>query len=157
MTKRIGRPPKDAASKKGTHVSIRMSTKLREALDTARRQPEDERSLSEEIELRLWASLTADKDIEMRFGGKATARLLQIIAERIMAIEIDAGGEHKWLDDRFVYEHVCTMIDVILDHLKPRGRRTMPKVLMRRHPTLLKEVENIGRHNALRALAMLGP
>ena len=94
MTKRIGRPPKDAASKKGTHVSIRMSTKLREALDTARREPEGERSLSEEIELRLWQSLTVDRKIEARFGGPGTARLLQIIAERIMAVEVRLGGEH---------------------------------------------------------------
>jgi hypothetical protein len=155
MAKRIGRPPKDPASKKGAHVSIRMSAKLREALDNVRCQPDGGGSLSEEIELRLWQSLTIDKKIEARFGGPATAALLQIIAERIMAIETETGGEEKWLDHPFVFGQARVMIDLILDHLQPPGRRTLPKVMRRRHPALLKEVQNIGRHHAMRALTML--
>ena len=46
------------------------------------------------------------------------------------------------------------MIDVIFNHFKPNGRRTIPKP-MQWHPSLKKEIENLGRHTALLALACL--
>lgn len=150
---RIGRPPKDEGSKKSAHLSFRISTRLRDRLEAE--GSKGERSLSEEIELRLWDSLNADRSIEQRFGGVGTARLLEIIAEGIMATELHAGGEHHWLDDRFVYDQVRTMINFILDHLRPSGRRVIPKSLRQRHPSLRKDVENIGRHSALVALTQL--
>ena len=152
MSKRIGRPPKDPASKKSAHLSIRMSAKLRGLLQAeAIRHPEEERSLSQEIELRLWQSFTADENIEKRFGGLATARLLSQIANAIAWIEIRCGGENHWLDDRFVYDHVRTMINIMLDHVRPPGRRVVPKLLRR----LKAQDENIGRQEAVRALAMV--
>jgi hypothetical protein len=158
---RIGRPPKDQAGAKGAHLSIRMSTKLRERLEAARRQPDSVRSLSEEIEIRLRESFDRDRDIEKRFGGPATARLLEIVAERIVSIETSTGGTDKtgrpilrWFDDRFSYDQVRAMIETVLDYFRPTGRRTIPKA-MRWHASLKKEVENIGRHNALLALASL--
>lgn len=132
-----------------------MSAKLRALLDSARRRPEGERSLSQEIELRLWGSFTAEKDIEKRFGGVGTADVLGRLANSIKAIEVNAGGARHWLDDPFVYEHVRTMINIVLDQLKPRGRRVVPKPLRRWHPSLRQDIENIGRRHALELLAQL--
>jgi hypothetical protein len=112
MTK-AGRPPKDPANRRDTRLSVRISTALRNKLKEA-----SERSLSEEVELRLRDSFEMDKEIEKRFGGWATARLLEIIADRIVSIETSTGGTKepggparlRWFSDRFTYDQVRSMI-----------------------------------------------
>jgi hypothetical protein len=158
--RKAGRPRKAEDRRKSAHLSIRISAKLRDRLEEARVRPDGEVSLSEEVELRLSESFERDKNIEKRFGGPATAGLLEIVADRIRSIEISTGGidepegtsKLRWFDDRFTYDQVRSMIDVVLDHFKPAGRRTIPKA-MRWHPSLKREVENLGRHSALLALA----
>ena len=162
MSKKAGRPPKDSANKRDARLSVRISTALRNKLEDVQREADDERSLSEEVELRLRESFEMDREIEKRFGGPATARLLEMIAERVVSIETSTGGTEepggparlRWFNDRFTYDQVRSMIDVIFDHFKPGGRRTIPKT-MRWHPSLRKDVENLGRHSALLALACL--
>jgi hypothetical protein len=132
-----------------------MHATLRDMLEGARHHEEGERSVSEEVELRLWESFTADDTIEKRYGGKETARLLRIIAGRIKAIEVNAAAERCWLDDPFIFHQVRTMIDVILEHLRPRGRRVVPRLVRRRHPSLIKAANDMGRHQAQFALTML--
>jgi len=155
MAKRIGRPPKDEASKKGEHLSIRMSSNLRRLLDDARHRPDGARSLSQEIELRLWQTFTAQKDMEERFGGADTARFLHTMANCIRKIETRAGGDHHWLDNRFVFDQVRIMLNVILDYFQPRGRHTMPRLWRLLDPALRKDFENMGRRQAITILAML--
>jgi len=155
MPKKIGRPPKDEATKKGAHLSIRMTAALRHLLDDARRHPEGERSLNQEIELRLWQSFTAQKDAEQRFGGAKTAAFLEVIANRIRSIEVGMGADHHWLDNRFVFEQVRVMLNIVLDHFKPPGRRIMPRLGRLLHPALRKHLDNMGRREAFTMLAML--
>jgi hypothetical protein len=158
MTQRkAGRPPKDEGSKKNAHLSVRISSKLRDLLEEARRRSDGEVSLSDEVELRLRESFERDSEIEKRFGGRPTARLLEVLAEHVRSIETSTGGadgELRWFNDRFTYDQVRSMIEVVLDHFKPDGRRMIPKA-MRAHPSLKNEVENLGKHNALLALASM--
>lgn len=154
MTRPRGRPKLKDEEKRSEPVGIRLTKQLRTLLEESQQQT-GAKSLSQEIEVRLWQSFTADSNIEKRFGGFATARLLEIIANRIGAIEVTAGGEHRWLDDRFTYDQVRTMIGIVLDHLKPRGRRTMPKLWRQLHPSLRRDFENMGQRHALEILAML--
>jgi hypothetical protein len=150
----MGRPPKDDGSKKSAHLSIRISANLRDLLAEARKRPDGEVSLSEEVELRLLESFKKDEDIEKRFGGTGTARLLEILADRILSIEASTTGE-RWFIDRFTFDQVRSMIDIVLDHFKPDGRRTLPKAMRGYPPSLKNEVENLGRHQAVLALALL--
>jgi hypothetical protein len=159
---RRGRPRLKKKDRKSEPVGVRLTKELRDRLEDARRQGDAERSLTAEIELRLRESFEREKEIERRFGGPATARLLEIVADRIKSIEISTGGtgepggtpKLRWFEDRFTYDQVRSMIDVVLDHFRPPGRRTIPKA-MRWHPSLKKDVENLGRHSALLALACL--
>jgi hypothetical protein len=150
MRRRAGRPSKDEGSKKSAHLSIRISAKLRDLLEKARRRSGGEVSLSEEVELRLIASFQADKEVEERFGGYPTAGLLAIVAKCIRAIEIRCDGDH-WLDNAFVFGQARQMLNVLLDHFRPRGKRVIPKL----HPSLGKYAKEIGPYEARRALALL--
>jgi hypothetical protein len=152
VQKRIGRPPKDAASKKSAHLSIRISERLRRLLEDERRQPEGELSLSQLIEDRLLESFEIDKTFDELFGGRNTRLILQILAQRIASIEIST--QSSWLDDVYTHSQIRALIGVVLDHLRPVGRRTIPKS-MRWHTSLKKDVQNLGRHNALLALAAI--
>jgi hypothetical protein len=156
MPRKAGRPPKDKGSKRTAHLSVRISAMLRGQLEAARHHDEIERSLSDEVAMRLSESFTADQHIEKRFGGADTALLLQILAEKIRAIEVGAGGEHHWLDHRFVFDQVRTMIKILLDRLAPPGRPgAMPEVVRAWHPTLRKHARDLGRWHAQNALSLL--
>jgi hypothetical protein len=148
-----GRPPKDKAARRDARLSVRVSTMLHDMLSAE--AAKNRQTLADEVSLRLWQSFTLERDVEERFGGVATARLLYILAERTRAIEIECGGQDRWLDNPFVFHQVRQMIDTILDHRRPPGRRVLPELMRRRHPSLLKDVENIGRHHALFALNLL--
>jgi hypothetical protein len=162
--KRTGRPPKGEAGRKGAHLSIRIAAALRDKLEAARREADGVRSLSREIEIRLNESFELDRNIEKRFGGPGTARILEIVGERIRTIEDAAGGAEaetpmgpsalRWFTDRFTHDQVMVMINTIFEHFRPPGRRIVPKAL-RWHPSLKRDVENLGRHVALLALAAL--
>ena len=149
---RIGRPPKDEGSRKSAHLSIRISAQLRDALEADRRGLQGDPSLSEVVALRLQESFQTEETVDNLFGGRETRRILQIVAERIKSIEIGTG--ERWFSDPFTYDQVKTLIDVIFQHFRPTGRRAIPKP-MRWHPSLRKDVENLGRHTALLTLAYL--
>jgi hypothetical protein len=161
VSRQRGRPPLKEKDRKSEPVGIRLTKELRDQLEDARRQGNVERSLTQEIVLRLRESFEREKEIERRFGGWGTARLLEILAERIRSIEISTGGidqpgkppvpKLRWFDNRFTYDQVRSMIDKVVDHFKPSGRRTIPKLM--REPSLKKDAENLGRYNALLALS----
>jgi hypothetical protein len=157
MTSKRGRPK--TGGRKGVPVGLRFTKELRDRLEDARRAYG--RSLSQEIELRLWDSFTVQEKIEQRFGGHSTSAFLSIVADGIMAIQTFAD-EH-WLDNPFVFEQVQKMLDVMLDHRKPRGRPVLPENI-RRRVTLLKadaknllkaDAKNIGQKTALECLIEL--
>jgi hypothetical protein len=150
LVRKRGRPRLDAAERRSEPVGVRLTPQLRNWLDEAR----DGRPLTAEILARLSASFTSERDFEQRLGGFATARLLVLVAKAIRAIETRGGGEH-WLNSRFTYEQVREMLNVLLDHLAPRGRRALPKLLRRLPPSFAKDIASIGRQEALKVLTLL--
>ena len=145
-----GRPRLKEEDRKSEPVGIRLTRDLRDQLEDARRP--DGRSLTEEIELRLSESFQMEKNVNELFGGRETRLILQIFGERIAGIEIST--QSGWLNDRYTFDQVKSMIEIVLARLRPGGRRTIPKS-MRWHPTLKKDAENVGRQSALLALACL--
>lgn len=154
MTTKMGRPPKADADKRTAHLSVRVSAKLRDMLETERRSAGH--SLSNEVSMRLWTSFTATAELEKRFGGAANWTLFQILAERISSIEVAAGGEDRWLDHPFAYQQVRAMIDVVLDAFRPPGNpKVLPKAVRARHPSLIAQARGSGREAARQALDLL--
>jgi hypothetical protein len=154
MPKKRGRPRLRAEDRKGKPVNIRFNPGLRALLEEACRRS-GARSLSAEIEQRLSDSLTVQQQIEARFGGPTTAAFLTIIADGIMEIQAAADGEH-WLDNRFIFEQVRTMLDAMLNHRRPSGRAdVLPENIRKWHPLLKADAKDIGRKTALRRLALL--
>jgi hypothetical protein len=139
--KKLGRPPKDDAAKKGIQFSIRMHSALRDLLEQARHQ-DGERSLTQEIELRLRQSFELEDQIKERFGGGSTYWVLQLAADTIRNIEIRTG--RKWIRDPYAFEQVVAAITTIFEHFKPKGRAIVPKKLPPRPPA-----KTLGRHLAL--------
>jgi hypothetical protein len=152
MPRGRGRPRLREEERRSQPVGIRLTKALRDKLETERRQLEGEPSLSRLIEDRLRESFELGKSIDELFGGKKTRQILQIVAERIAGIEIST--QLGWLDDRYTFDQVKSMIGIVLEHLRPAGRRAIPKP-MRWHASLRKDVENLGRHSALLALACI--
>jgi hypothetical protein len=151
--KKRGRPRLNEQDRKTEPVGIRLTKELRGLLEDARGRS-GARSLSQEIEARLWSALTAEKEIEKRLGGPTTSAFLSIVADGIIAIQTHFDGEH-WLDDPFVYEQVREMLGKMLDRRKPRGRRVLPENI-RRWPALLREdAGKIGRKTAARLFDLL--
>src|SRR5262245_40561620 len=150
---RLGRPPKHDAAKKSAHLSVRISARLREQLEAARRTAEPERSLSQEIELRLRQSFELDAEIKKRFGGNGTYWVLWLMANAIRHIEHTSGiaitAERHWFDDPFVFDQVVVAIETIFRYLRPAGRAVAPRGL------LAIDAKKLGRQSALLVLANL--
>jgi hypothetical protein len=151
MAKR-GRPPKDATRRKSEPVSIRLTPRLREQLEEERKKAAPERTLSQEIEIRVRESFELDHWVKQLFGGPRHYWLLRIIAEQMLVIEHQIGNE--FLSDRFTFDQVRNAVDVLFDYIKPRGRRLIPKHL--REPPFDEEMrESLGARTMLLALVNL--
>jgi hypothetical protein len=134
MKRGRGRPPLKAEERRSEPVGIRLTKAIRDQLEKARHSPEGDKTLGQEIELRLRQSFSLEEDIRERFGGRGTYWILQLIAEAIGLIEKNCLGDPPqghWFDDPYTFDQVTSMIDAMLGYLKPRGKRTIPKHMQR--------------------------
>jgi hypothetical protein len=150
MAKR-GRPLKDEASRKSEPVSIRLTPELRTYLEAERMSVDPERTLSQEIELRIKESFDFDKSIKHLFGGADLYWLLRLVAEEIVLIEHWTGRD--FLTDRFTFDQAKDAVDTIFDHFKSPGVSSPPERLT----ILLDErmIKTLGKRSALLELAQL--
>src|SRR4051794_38467950 len=112
MDKRTrGRPPKDEASRKSEPVSIRISRGLRGRLEEERTKAVPERSLSQEVELRLRESFDLDKTVKQLLGGPEHYWLMRIIAQQIAVIEHQTGRAFR--KDRYTFDQVKGCIETL--------------------------------------------
>lgn len=144
-----GRPPKDKTIRKSEPVSIRLTPYLRDRLEAERTSADPQRTLSQEIELRLRESFDFDKAIQKLLGGNDYhCALLRFVAEVIVIIEVQTGLH--FVRDRFTFDHVKAAINTILDRFKPSTRSSLPDRL-----SVLKElageqaVKELGKRLAL--------
>lgn len=122
-----GRPRKDEASRRDVQISFRASQRLRDQLvEAARHTGDAERSLSQEIELRLRASFKTGAKLKEQLGGPLLYQLFRIVAQNIRVIESQSG---RWFENRFAFDEAKSCINTLLDHLRPRGRRRVPQHL----------------------------
>jgi hypothetical protein len=150
MAKR-GRPLKDEASRKSEPVSIRLTPELRARLEEERKSADPERTLSQEIDMRIRESFDLDRSIKKMLGGVDYYWLLRLVAQEIVFIEHQTG--RRFVEDRFTFDQVKAMINTILDHFKRPGVSSPPERLT----ALLDEraITLLGKRAAVSALAQL--
>ncbi len=134
MKRGPGRPPLKAEERRSEPVGIRLTKATRDKLEKARRGPEGDKTLSQEIEQRLRRSFELDEELTKRFGSPGTYALFRMMANGIALVEAncvrgDETRERSWLHNRFVFDQVKALINVMLNRFKPEGRRVRPKHL----------------------------
>jgi len=118
----MGRPPKDPEARKSAPIGIRLPPDLRHRLDDERKKAEPERSISQEIELRLRQSLEQPR----RFRDKRIYDLALMIEEGIVDYIQPATRQNCWKDP-YTFDQVKKLIDEFLKFLRPEGKRIVPK------------------------------
>jgi hypothetical protein len=141
---KIGRPPIDEATRKDSHLSIRISNSLRERLEIACK--EEDRTISQEVELRLQRSFEEPtQPIRERLGGPTTYWLFLIMGNQIRILENNFTGE-RWWRDPYTHRQAKTLINSMMDFFKPTGRVRTPRRFMGID-------QSLGQHLAEREMA----
>jgi hypothetical protein len=126
---------------------------LRARLEEERKNtaPEPERTLSQEIELRIRESFDFDKSKWQLLGGTRHYWLVRLVADVIVQTEYQTG--RRFLSDRFTFDLVKNAIATVLDHSRPAGMSAPPEHLI----ALLGEeaTKTLGKNIALLALAAI--
>src|SRR5882757_4060924 len=117
-----GRPPKTAGESKRSKVFMRMRPSVKAALEAEARQTS--RSLSEEVEARLEASLRGERSIDERLDdmyGRHAAELLKLIGRIFRGAPAWAGvsAEDEWLNHPIAYAMAERQIRRVLERLRP--------------------------------------
>jgi hypothetical protein len=178
MTRRPrGRPKLKDEDRRSEPVSVRLTPALRKQLEEARRSPDGDNTLSQEIELRLRRSFNIDGEIAKKFGTPGAYAFARMIADGIETVEILCSSSahddvRRWLDDRFTFDQVVMMINELLSLLRPGGRSMKPKYhnpvigkvaaeqlvlalnLAYKNPELSRDWEGDSTHNMLTAVAV---
>jgi|SRR5215472_494274 len=123
MAKR-GRPPRGEFSGKTRNINTRITDELRQRLEQAKK--ENDRSLSQEIEMRLTRSFDQEKDRTITvFGAAPTYILFRIAAETVKMVEQWTG--EPWLRDRFTFEIAAAAISSVVTSFAPTGPLEPPE------------------------------
>jgi hypothetical protein len=123
MAKR-GRPPRGEFAEKRSNFNTRITDQLRQRLDQAAK--ENDRSLSQEIEMRLVRSFSGEDDPRISSFGKqpSTYAIFRLAAEAVKDVEAWTGG--YWLNDRFTFELAVAAISAVLTSFTPEGDVSPP-------------------------------
>ena len=117
-----GRPPAGPMAEKTANLSMRITPATDKALRDA--AATNKRSLSQEAELRLVQSFTAEletDEIVRAFGGPETYAVLQIAAQCVRQIEIPASK--RWFDDAALVERSIDVISALVRTFAPAKDR----------------------------------
>jgi hypothetical protein len=139
----MARPRKDPSATKSAQVSLRLPATLRARLEAVCR--EAERSLNQEIEIRLRRSFEQNENIKKQFGE--TNFWLFAITARLIGY-LERGTGERWWDDAYTFLQVKALMNTLLDHFKPTGRGGAPKRFRGMRPGL-------GEQMAIKELASL--
>jgi hypothetical protein len=143
--RRRGRPRKAAADRRSEPISLRIPRPLRARLEEARRSGGVERSITDEVCLRLRASFDDNTEIV----GPRTAAVLLLIGRQIAAIE--TRFQSDWLSNGWTFDQCEWVIGELLKGFRPAGRRILPKLARMNR----KATENFVKERALLAPALL--
>jgi len=119
-----GRPPRGEFSGKTRNINTRITGELRQRLDHAAK--EHNRSLSQEIEMRLTRSFDEERDrTTSAFGTAATYALFRMATETVKMVEEWTG--ERWLRDRFTFEIAAAAISSVVTSFAPTGPLEAPE------------------------------
>jgi hypothetical protein len=136
MSRPRGRPPMKESERRSHQMAIRFTKSLRKQLEQSSRH--NGTTLTEEIEGRLRRSFDLDEGISKRFGRDGVYAFLRLISEGILEVERACQGNdgepRRWLEDRFTFDQVVSMIKHLLKGLKPDGDMVIPDTYLERDP-----------------------
>lgn len=121
-TRKRGRPPKGEVTDKRATLSTRITSELREALDIACRK--NDRSLSQEIELRLLRSFDRDASIEEMYGSRENYALVRMIIMAMNTVEAVTG--RSWKKDPYTFVQCKKAILGVVRPFRPDGSAEPP-------------------------------
>lgn len=166
MGRSRGRPRLKEADKRSEPVGVRLTKAVRQKLESARRSSDGDRTLSQEIEIRLRRSFELDEELMKRFGSPGAYAFVRLIAEGIKGIEeicshnkagsaANDEGRRQWLQDRFTFEQVVLMINELLPYFRPAGKSVRPKD-WKKYDDVGLDIALIGKAEADTLLLFLG-
>jgi hypothetical protein len=150
MPRPRGRPPMKESERRSQRMAIRFTKSLRKQLEQSSRR--NGTTLTEEIEGRLRRSFDLDQGISKKFGTDGVYALLRLISEGIPDVEQACKGNNgeprHWLEDRFTFDQVASMIRHLLKGLRPDGDMVIPDTYLDTDPfTIGKTTASLLVHN----------
>lgn len=132
--KKRGRPSLPDEKRKRNNVTIRMTDALKTSLEIS--ADDQGRSLSEEIESRLEASIKNVREAEELLGGSYVFGILMIIGRAIqhtggMINNFKTGASTdspEWLGDPYAYDQAVKAVDQVLEAFRPDGEIAPPLI-----------------------------
>ena len=112
-----GRPPKTSGEAKRSSFNTRIRSKLKTRLEMEAEKAG--RSLSEEIEHRLEASLLEDDARFADFGGKGGYDLFHLVGKTLRVIG-EQGGKEQWWREPETYNTITEMLPGLLEAFRPK-------------------------------------
>jgi hypothetical protein len=133
-----GRKPKGPISGNAGWLQARITVDLHERLKRA--ADENERSVSQEAQVRLKESFDLPAELQKAWGAPHVKALAQLISRVVRSVETSAGeapfaveaGELAWHRDPYTHAAVVVAINTILAHYKPTGAVKVPKEVEKR-------------------------
>lgn len=121
--KKRGRPPAPPERAKSQQINVRVTASLRADLDAA--AAKSRRNLSDEIANRLSESLTRADDWRP-FGSRENYAACRLIAEFMQVLRHETG--ESWIRDAWAKEQLKAGISTILDLIGPSEMPERPEV-----------------------------
>ena len=112
-----GRKPRGEFKGKSATLTTRITPETRAALDRAAQK--GGRSLSQEVEHRLYLSITRDRDHQRHI--RALARAIALLTQ-----QVERATGKCWRDDPFTGEALRHAIEFLISHYAPHGAIEVP-------------------------------
>jgi hypothetical protein len=122
---RRGRPPKSPDQRKEVQISVRLTSRVVDAL--RRSAAASGVPLARELAVRLEASLYENPYQVALFGGPKTHAFTLLLALTLKHLRNRTG--HWWHEDRFTFEHAKTGADLLFELFEPPGKLVTPSDL----------------------------
>jgi hypothetical protein len=123
-----GRKPMGEFTGKTETLTTRITPAVRAGLE--REAGRNGRSLSQEVEKRLEASLQAPQKLLEQWGPPHVWLLARLVSQLTQGIEVQTGK--RWHEDRYTADNVRSAIETLIMHFASKERAQAPQELQRR-------------------------
>jgi hypothetical protein len=130
-----GRKPQGPISGNTGWLQARITEDLHDRLK--REAAQNERSVSQEAQLRLKESFDLPAELQKAWGAPHVKALAQLISRVVRSVEISAGaepfaqeaGEFAWHQNPYTHAAVVAAIGAIMANYKPTGAARVPEAV----------------------------